>query len=178
MRKISIAIVAAATLATPSVAKAQDAETAGEGFVGLSAGYHDLGAPSGFGIDDSSPIVGVFAGYDLPLGAKVFAGVEGNYHLGTDVIDSEYGASVRLGFGSEGGAKFYARGGYQWVDLDVYKIADIEPDGSLDGLDDTDGDYLVGLGVDFPVGGAAVRVNIDTISFDTVRATTGVAFAF
>ena len=47
------------------------------------------------------------------------------------------------------------------------------------GLDDTVGDYLVGGGVDVPIGSKAMfRVNVDTISFDTLRATAGVGFRF
>ena len=45
-------------------------------------------------------------------------------------------------------------------------------------LEDTFDDYLVGAGVDFGLGGAVVRVNLDTISFDTLRATAGVGFKF
>ena len=50
------------------------------------------------------------------------------------------------------------------LDIDV-------PDGTFDGIDDTAGNYLVGAGVEFPFGGAAIRVNLDTIAFDTLRAT-------
>lgn len=185
MNKFIASVVAlGAAAALPTVAQAQEA--AGEGFVGVSVGQHDLGVDAddpdfdGFEIDDSGLIYGAFAGYDFPIGSKAFAGVEGNFHLGTDVIDSEYGVSARVGFRADGGAKFYLRGGYQWIDLDPYQIIDgVDlPEGSLDGIDDTTGDYLVGAGVDFPIGNSALRVNLDTISFDTLRATAGFAFKF
>ena len=178
------AVGVAAALCAPA-ALAQDASSGV--YVGLSAGYHDLGVDEddadfeGFEINDGSPIIGAFAGVDVPLGTSLFAGVEGNFHLGTDVIDSEYGASARLGFRGQGGAKFYVRGGYQVVDLDPYKVIDFDvPEGSLDDIDDTEGDFMVGLGADFPIGsgGSALRVNLDSVSFDTLRATAGFAFGF
>lgn len=181
MKKIVLAsVAAAAAFALPTAAQAQDAGA--ETFVGVSAGYHDLGADDiadefGVDIDDSSVTLGVFAGADFPVGSGAFAGVEANYNFGFDAIDSEYGASVRLGFRDAGGAKYYLRGGYQWVDLDVAKITGLDEADVAD-IDDTGGDYLVGAGVEFPIGGAALRVNIDTIAFDTLRATTGVAVKF
>lgn len=184
-KTIFLAGAAVAALSMPAAAHAQDAGSA-QPFIGVSAGYHDLGvddeatiALDGFEINDSSPIVGVVAGVDFPVGESFFAGLEGNFHLGTDAVDSEYGASVRLGFMAEGGAKFYLRGGYQEIDLDPYKLVDPEPPaGSLDDIDDSDGDYLVGAGVEFPLGGVALRVNLDSVGFDTLRATTGVTFSF
>lgn len=177
------AAVAAAGM--PAAANAQDTASA-QPFIGISAGYHDLGvdddvtiALEGFEINDSSPIVGVVAGVDFPVGEGLFAGLEGNFHLGTDAVDSEYGASLRLGFVAEGGAKYYLRGGFQQVDLDLYKLVDPEPEaGSLDGIDDSDGDYLLGAGVEFPVGKTAIRINLDSVGLDTIRATTGVTFNF
>lgn len=187
-RFLLVAAAAAAFAVVPATAHAQDSENESEFFVGVSAGYHDLGFEpdatiqvQGIEIHDSSPILGVFAGMDFPLGESMFAGVEGNFHLGTDVIDSEYGASGRLGFRSDGGAKFYVRGGYQEVDVDPYKLVTFDspiPAGALDDVDDTLGDWMVGAGADFPVGDSYLRVNLDTISFDTLRATAGFAFAF
>lgn len=181
---LKFAASAAVFACLPATAQAQ--ESRAETYVGLSAGYHDLGADpevtaavAGLQIEDSSPIVGAFAGVDFPLGGRLFAGIEANYHFGTDVIDHEYGASGRLGIRSEGGAKFYVRGGYQEVDIDPYKVTNVTvPPGTFDGIDDSEGDYLVGAGVDFPIGRAALRFNIDTIGFDTLRPTAGVAFRF
>lgn len=177
------AATAGAAFALPSAAQAQDLP--GEGFIGVHAGYHDLGVETeefevtGLDIDTSSPIVGVFAGYDLPIGVGAFAGVEGNYTYGFDAIDSEVGASVRLGINAPGGAKFYARGGYQWVDLDLEEIVNVDlSDVDVSDIDDSDGDYLVGLGVDFGLGGTLLRVNLDSIGFDTLRATAGVGLKF
>ena len=174
---------AGAAFALPSAAAAQDV-VPGEGFIGISAGYHDLGVDTdgldvtGIDIDDSSPVVGVFAGYDLPIGIATFIGAEANYTYGFDAIDSEVGASARLGILAPGGAKFYARGGYQWVDLDLAEIVNIDDESLFDGIDDSEGDYLVGLGADFPLGGTLIRVNLDTIAFDTLRATAGVGIRF
>ena len=183
MKKIILASAAAvAAMALPTAAQAQDAP--GTGFVGVSAGIHSLGLEDEFNeidstldLDDSSPIIGVFAGYDFPVGTNMFVGVEGNYHFGTDALDGDYGASVRLGFNAAGGTKAYVRGGYQAIKVDYNEIIN---DDSFDfsGIDDTESDYLVGVGVDVPVGGAFVRANVDTISFDTLRATAGVGLRF
>lgn len=87
--------------------------------------------------------------------------------------------SLRLGMRNAGGAKYYLRGGYQQVDIDLEKLVDVPvPAGSLDGIDDSTGDVLVGAGAEFPVGGAALRFNVDTVGFDSVRSTAGVMFSF
>lgn len=182
MKKLALMTAAAAVaIAAPSVASAQEATS--EAYVGLSAGLHDLGADDvaedfGIEVDDSAVIFGVVGGVDFPMGSTTFAGVEGNFHLGTGAVDSEYGASARFGFRSEGGAKYYVRGGYQWVDIDVEELLDMDLGGLEDSVDDTGGDYLVGIGADFPVGQGAFRVNVDTISFDTLRGTAGFVFNF
>lgn len=188
MNKVLTAALGIAAIGLmPSAAHAQDEATAGTGaFVGLSAGYHDLGVSDdldalapGLDVSDSSPIFGVVAGFDFPLGNAAFAGVEGNLHMGSDAIDYEYGAAARLGIRTESGSKFYVRGGYQEVDIDVSKaVGGVIPPALLAGVDDTDGDYLVGVGTDIPLGNSALRFNVDTISFDTVRATAGFVFGF
>lgn len=170
----------AMAVATPVAAQ----EAAGEGFIVASGGFHSLGfedevqaiAP-GAEIDDSSLIFGGAAGFDFTLGGNVFAGIEGNYHFGTDALDSDYGASVRLGYRAATGSKFYVRGGYQQIDVDYNQIVN---DDTIDftGVDDTEGDYLVGVGVDVPLGGVFIRGNVDTISFDTLRATAGIGVRF
>ncbi len=182
LKTLALAALAAGTAgALPTMAQAQSLP--GEGFVGVSGGYHDVGLDeedddfAGLDFDSGSPIVGVFAGYDFPVGPTMFIGAEGNYTYGFDAIDNEIGASARLGFRAPGGAKFYARGGYQHIDLDIEEIFNEDFDGAFDDIDD-DGDYLVGLGADFPLGNTFVRVNLDTISFDTLRATAGVGFKF
>lgn len=80
---------------------------------------------------------------------------------------------------SDNGAKFYIRGGYQEIDIDLSKLVDVTlPPETFDGIDDTGGDYMVGVGADLPVGRSAVRFNIDTVSFETLRATVGFAYGF
>lgn len=183
MKKIVFATAAAAAaLALPTAAQAQDA--AGEGFIAASVGIHSLNIEDdvqalvpGADIDDSGEIFGLVAGYDFPVGSTMFAGIEGNYHFASGALDADYGASVRLGTRLAGGTKLYVRGGYQVVDVDYNAII---KDDTVDftGIDDTEGDYLVGVGLDVPVGGAFVRGNVDTISFDTLRATVGVGMRF
>lgn len=162
--------IAALTLATG--AQAQET-TAAQPFVGLSGGYHDLGT----GGRDDGAIGGVVAGVDFPVGETLTLGVEGNYHLGTGAIDSEYGVAARLGFPVGEGSQLFVKGGFQEVDFDLSHITGAPVPA---GLDDTDGDYLVGVGGDFGVGtsGARLRVGVDTIAFDSVRATAGMIFKF
>lgn len=176
----STALASAVLCAVPSGAAAQ--EVAGNGFVGVSAGYHNIVVDDDFGLDlnTDAGIVGVYAGYDVPAGRNLFFGVEGNFHYGFGALDLDYGVSGRAGFVSEDGTKFYARGGYQWIDIDPEGLTRIDdPTGEIfDGVDTTAGDYLVGVGVDAPLGENTVRVNLDTISFDTVRATVGFSIDF
>ncbi|MEL7689563.1 outer membrane protein [Citromicrobium bathyomarinum] len=168
----------------PSAAFAQDA-TPAEVTLGVTAGYHDLGISdevydlTGVEVDDGSPIFGGFASVDFPVSDSIFIGAEGNLSIGTDAIDSDYGASARLGYRTQNGTKVYVRGGYQWVELDYANMLNVDKSAIPAGLDDTVGDYLVGGGVDVPIGSKAMfRVNVDTISFDTLRATAGVGFRF
>lgn len=182
-------LLAAFTLAAPSVVAAQEVTTA-DAFVVASGGYHDLGLSgeaeelaedAGLELNDGSIIYGVAAGFDVPLGTSAFIGLEGNYHFGTDGIDADYGVSARAGVKMQSGTKLYVRGGYQWVNLDPAGLIDTDidlPDDTFDGIDDTTGDYLVGAGIDMPVGNFLVRGNVDTISFDTLRLTVGVGFAY
>ncbi|RNJ62909.1 MAG: hypothetical protein EDM03_00195 [Porphyrobacter sp. IPPAS B-1204] len=190
MKKIAFTTLAAmGAIALPAAAQAQDAQP--EVTIGASVGLHDLGLDLGdadfddgdfddFNIDDSGEIYGGFVAVDFPLGSNLFAGVEGNAHFGSGPIDAEYGVSGRLGFRTESGAKVYARGGYQWVDLDAGNLIGV-PDfdeSDFPGLDTTAGDYLVGVGTEIPVGGVVLRANLDTIAFDTLRGTVGVGFKF
>lgn len=172
---LALPLIALASAGIATGAQAQEAQTA-RPYIGLSGGYHDIGV--GGGGEDAGAIGGVIAGVDFPVGETLTIGVEGNYHLGTNAIDSEYGAAVRLGFPVGGnGNLLFVRGGYQEVNFDLEEVAGGPV---LPGLDDTDGDYLVGVGGEFGMANspARIRVGVDTIAFDTVRATAGVSFRF
>lgn len=190
-RLVFTSLAAAGALALPAAAQAQDT-TKPDITIGASVGMHDLGVDLGdldaddgefddFNIDDSADIYGGFVAADFPLGESLFAGVEGNFHFGSGPIESEYGAAARLGVKTEGGTKIYARGGYQWVDLDLEDLTGVSED-FLDENDidvkDVGGDYLLGLGVEVPVSSVVLRANVDTIAFDTLRGTVGVGFKF
>lgn len=193
MKKFVITSLAAiGAIALPTAAQAQSDTTKPDITIGASVGLHDLGVDLGdldadngefddLNIDDSAEIYGGFAAVDFPLGTNLFVGAEGNYHFGSGPIESEYGASARLGFRTDGGAKIYARGGYQWVDLDLQNLTGVNED-VLDDNDievsDVGGDYLVGVGVELPLSSVVLRANVDTIAFDTLRGTVGVGFKF
>lgn len=188
MRKIAFTTLAAlGAIALPAAAQAQNEAPETEITIGASAGLHDLnvefddGDIDGFDIDDSGEIYGGFVAVDMPLGGNLFAGLEGNAHFGSGPIDAEYGASARLGLRTDGGSKLYVRGGYQWVDIDAASLVGLDGDTFNEDdfdFDTTEGDYLVGVGVEVPVGSLALRANVDTIAFDTLRGTIGVGLKF
>jgi opacity protein-like surface antigen len=188
MKKIALAASAAfLSFAAPGVAFAQDAPTA-HPYIGVQAGLHDLGINSDefddedFEIDDSGVIYGVYGGVDFDIGTSGVVGIEGNVNLGNGPIDAEYGVAGRIGFRAGTGTVIFARAGYQWVNVDGAGLLDIDEDliddEDLD-IDDTIGDYVVGVGADIAVGpSAGLRLAVDTISFDTLRPTVGVHFRF
>lgn len=165
---LAFAVIAAAPAA------AQDAPQSTQAYVGVSGGYHDLGN-NPFG-SNGGAIGGAVAGVDIglspdPVGPVI--GVEGNFHLGTGAIDSEYGAAARIGYKFPSGGLAYVRAGYQWINFDIGNVVDIDGiDDDATGIDDTDGDYLVGVGGEFPLGSTGrtrLRVGVDTVAFDTWR---------
>lgn len=168
-----LSAAAALPFALSAPAMAQEAPQP-DVYVGAQGGYHDLGDnPLG---KDGSPIYGVFAGVDVPVGPVLVVGAEGNFNLGSGIIDSEYGATGKIGVRVGDKAQLFARGGYQWVDLDVRRATGIP---TPSGLDDTSGDYLVGVGGQYKIGtNTALRVTVDTLGFDTTRVAGGLAFNF
>jgi outer membrane immunogenic protein len=168
---ITLSLIAAGMAATPAFA--QDSEQKLETYVGVTGGHHDAGLniPR-----DNGGIFGVVAGVDVPLGGKAVIGLEGNYNIGTGAIDHEYGVATKLGFNVSDKAQLFVRGGYQEVNFDLGYVAGA-PVGP--GFDDTDGDYLVGVGGRFKLNdNFGLRLNADTVAFDTTRLTAGVQFSF
>ncbi len=174
MKKIILPLVAASfAVATPAFAQSDTGRA--EPFVGLQVGTHDLGTAGA--ADDSGIIYGIYGGVDVPVSGPVFVGVEGNYNYGSSAIDREYGIAARIGTEISPGTKLFVRGGYQEVDLDVRRFTGVANPPA--GIDDTDGDYTVGAGADIGLGrNLGLRFAVDTISFDTVRATTGLTLRF
>lgn len=174
MKKLILPLfaISASLAATPAMAQAQ--QGAPDVYGGLQVGTHDLGNSAA--VDDNGIIYGVFAGVDVPVSGPVFVGLEGNFNYGSGAIDREYGIAARIGTEISPGTKLFVRGGYQEVDLDVRRFTGVNPPA---GFDDTDADYLVGAGADIAVNNQlGVRLAVDTIAFDTVRATAGVVFRF
>jgi outer membrane immunogenic protein len=188
MKKIALLVSAVALpLAVPSVAQAQET-TSAHPYVGAQVGYHNLGVDesdidtAGFNLDDSALIYGGYAGVDFDLGKSAVIGVEGNLALGNGPIDAEYGIAGRIGFRAKGGTVIFARGGYQWINIDGAGLIGVDEnlidDDDLD-VSDTVGDFLVGVGADIAVGkNMGLRVAVDTVSFDTLRPTVGLHVRF
>lgn len=163
------AILAATVIAAPAYAQSQ-----ADFYIGAEVGYHDLGS-NPFG-DDSGVIYGTYVGVDLPIGEQMVIGIEGNYNLGTDAIDSEYGVAAKLGLRVGNGGQIFVRGGYQEVNFDLQNLVGVPVPGNVD---DTAGDYLVGVGGQVMLSpNVSLRAVLDTIAFDSVRATAGVALHF
>lgn len=174
MKKIAIMTLSAmGAMVLPAAAQAQSEDPKVETYVGATAGIHDLGLDLP---NDDGGIYGVVAGVDVPVGKTFFVGAEGNYNIGDGAIDSEYGIAARAGVRVGSTGKVFVRGGYQEVDFDLSRFITTP----VVGLDDTDGDYLVGAGVEFGLGDSpiAFRAGIDTIAFDSTRATVGVLYKF
>ncbi|MEO0880892.1 MAG: hypothetical protein AAFY22_14415, partial [Pseudomonadota bacterium] len=85
------------------------------------------------------------------------------------------------------GSMVFVRAGYQWVNFDLVNISE-EALGRpltdaeiaiLDDADDTEGGFLVGAGVQIGLGEKfSTRAVVDTIEFDSIRITGGVAYHF
>ena len=162
--------IAAGLSAAPVMAQGAPAQV----FVGGQVGVHDLGIDGA--ASDTGTIYGVFAGVDMPVSNRLFIGAEANYNYGSRAIDREYGIAARIGTEVSPGTKIFGRVGYQEVDFDLRRVVG-GPVAS--GSDDTDGDYMVGVGADIAVAQQlGLRVAFDTISFDTTRFTAGVAMRF
>jgi hypothetical protein len=191
MHKIAFtALTALGAIALPSAAQAQSNKV--DAFIGATVGIHDFESggsgpscepdPGECGIpgydslsgDDNGGIYGVVAGVDIPVGETFFIGAEGNVNIGDGPIDSEYGIAARAGVRVGKTGKVFVRGGYQEVNFDLGESE------SLSSIDDTDGDYLLGAGVEFGLGDSPIRLRaaIDTIAFDSTRATVGLLYTF
>ena len=170
---ISAFVLGGALAASPAMAQNGDGDA--EFYVGASAGYHDIGELPFVGTVDGG-IYGGYAGIDVPIGETVIIGVEGNYHFGSGDIDSEYGVVSKLGVRVGNGSQLYLRGGYQEVDFDLENIIG----GPIPaGVEDSDGDYVVGIGGQIKTGrNIGLRAVVDTLGFDTLRATVGIQYNF
>jgi hypothetical protein len=189
MKKIALfAGAAVLPFLVPSVAHAQESTPGAHPYVGVSLAHHNLGVDeeevdtAGFELDDSAITYGVYGGVDFDIGKSAIIGGEANYSLGSGPIDSEYGIAGRVGYRAKGGTVIFARAGYQWINVDGAGLLgvdeDLIDDDDLD-LDDTIGDYLVGLGADIAVGERmGLRVAVDTVSFDTLRPSVGLHLRF
>ena len=183
MRKFLV-LAAVAAAALPTVAFAQDTDTATtteatapdgtpafgiEPYFGIMGGYerfddeaNKAGIPVVARDLDGSLVQGVL-GVNLPLG-PVFVGVEGNVAKGVKgAIDWEYGAAGRFGVRAGESGLIYGKVGYQWVNFDRF---------GNDSRDYHDVTYGVGVEVgpkDIGLGGitgnSGVRLRLEANTF-------------
>lgn len=124
-----VLLAAAALVSTPAMAE----DFAGP-YVGVGVtvdNFQGSGSSEGFGISGLGGTA--FAGYDLPLGEKAFAGVEANADINSadvsGVLDADWawGAGARAGYKLNDSTALYGRVGYartrlsdgvdhQWLD--------------------------------------------------------------
>jgi len=188
----SLAAVATLTAATPAMAQVFSGPYVGVEF-GLD-NYEGQGedvfvAGDKFdGLSGNGAVGGVYAGYDIPLGATLFAGIEAQASLSgakvtyDDTVDSltlkakeSFGASARLGAMLNDSTALYAKAG--WVNT-KFK-------GTINGFSDSDRDdaLVLGGGIETRVGaGTSIRLEYsyadysDFVKNNQIKA--GVAFRF
>jgi hypothetical protein len=190
MKKIALfASAAVLPFLVPSVAHAQESTSGAHPYIGAALAYHNLGVDeadvdtAGFDLDDSAITYGVYGGVDFDIGKSAVLGGEANFNLGSGPIDSEYGVAGRIGLkAGDNGSVIFARAGYQWINVNGAGLLGVD-DNLIDDddadLDDTIGDYLVGVGADIAVSkGMGLRVAVDTVSFDTLRPSVGLHLRF
>jgi outer membrane immunogenic protein len=188
MRKVLISLaVAAAAVASPAFAAADPGPYVGAGVT--HDNINGTGDAEGLGI---SGIGGtVFAGYNMPLGERAFAGVEANFDLSSADSDAArvkanyaFGGSARLGYHLSEGAAFYGRVGYQRGRATINNGLPSEYHQSRDGL-------RLGAGLEANLAGnTAVRVEYNRTHYyrgdadpantglDNNQATVGLVFGF
>lgn len=121
---IKIAAVAAAIVATPAFA----ADLAGP-YVGGGVTLDNVqgsGASEGLGVSGLGATA--FAGYNLPIGASTFVGVEANIDLNTaDTTGFEakwgWGLGARFGYQLNDSTALYARAGYARSKVEVLGVS-------------------------------------------------------
>jgi hypothetical protein len=137
-----------------TAAGAQDIFSDAEVVAGVSVGaYTNTG--------DASIMLGGFVLSDWRVAENLFAGAELNGHLGLGAVDADFSALGRFGYRFDGGVKTFVRGGYHLTELGR-----------------TRDNFLVGIGIEAPAGGAIIRGTIDRPGFGSTRLTTGIGWRF
>lgn len=177
MKYVLIASTAIAAVLVSTPVMAQESGPAVDFYIGAQVGYHGIVSnPLGA---DGGAIFGGYAGVDF--GDRIIVGIEANLGAGTGLIEREYGVAAKLGVRAGETGQIFVRAGYQQIDFNVDGLIDTEAlfGFPLPDIDISAGDYLVGIGGQFMVAdNISVRGVVDTIAFDTVRGTVGVAFHF
>lgn len=181
MKKLLLAAVAAAFF-VPAAAMAQETAPDGtpafgiEPYVGIMGGYHDFDGRKGTNGPSKGPqgaLVQGVAGVNVPLGA-FFVGAEGNVAKGFNDIDWEYGVVGRAGFRAGDSGMIYGKAGYEWVNLDGPGKRSNE----IYGAGVEVGPKDIGLGGLTGNSGIRLRMEVDTVDFNSIRPMAGVIAHF
>jgi outer membrane immunogenic protein len=188
----TLLLAAAALMAIPAAAHAQDVTSDGsraygiDPYVGVMGGYEGFDSDPGHGIPNSVPgdrlkggLVEGVAGVNVPLGA-FFVGVEGNAAKGfTGDIDWQYGVHGRVGVRAGETGLVYGKVGYQWINFDRY--GNDSPDfGAISyGIGGEFGPKAVGLDGLVKKEGVRFRLEVSTYgTFQSVRPMAGIVGHF
>ena len=151
-KTVILAALAAATSATPALA--QDASAIAGPRLEAVAGYDRINTD---GEKDGGALFGLGVGYDVPLGAALSVGVDGEASISSAKDEFLPGETIKAGrdlyaggrvtMAVSPGANLYVKGGYT--------NAKVKYDGSLgDASDNLDG-YRLGVGGQLGLGGKA-----------------------
>lgn len=166
-------LVAALSAIAVSIGNAHADQLEGA-YVGAQAGYHDLyGAAANRA---AGVIFGGYGGYNISAGGDVIVGVEGNFNVGTIDITWEGGANAHIGLRVGSDSMLFLRAGLHWVRVDIDS-----PFRDVLGLNfvETVDSSIFGIGGQFGIGeNLSARVVVDSVSFDSVRATAGIGLHF
>ena len=180
-------IIFAAALAALSFGAPAMAQTAPDGspafgikpYIGLLGGTHTvdrnvLSSPQSGRFHGE--VIEAVGGINIPLG-PVFVGAEGHVARGFRDIEWEYGAKGRFGFRAGDSGLIFASAGYKWVEAKENRGFD-DMKGMIYGVGVEVGPRDIGLGGLTSSAGPRIRLQVETMEWDSLRPMAGLVFHF
>jgi opacity protein-like surface antigen len=182
MKLLFAAALAATALAAPAMAQTAPDGSPAFGikpYIGVLGGIHSydrsaLSSPQS-GRFYGEVIEGV-GGINIPLG-PVFVGAEGHVARGFRDIEWEYGAKGRAGFRAGDSGLIFASAGYKWIEPRNDRGFTSQK-GWVYGIGAEVGPRDIGLGGITSSAGPRIRLQVETMNFDSIRPMAGVIFHF